>query len=200
MKTTVILIRHGETIWNREQRIQGQTDIPLSDKGILEAKALAKRIKEFKVDHVYTSVLKRAIHTAEIAFGDLKIAFKRHKGLNERNYGIYEGKNWEEIEKEYKVPRAFYLSEVKNGESKLTFEKRVIKTFKDIVKKHEGRNILIVCHGGVISVLFNYFRNIPKDEITTYRFPNTSVSVVEVEKDKIIEKTVGDTSHLNPCF
>lgn len=196
MKTTIVLIRHGETIWNKERRIQGQTDVPLSEEGIKEAKALVKTIKKFEINHVYTSGLKRAINTAEIAFKNTEISFKKHEGFNERNYGIYEGKTWEEVEKEHKGIHSFFLSDIEKGESRLIFEKRVVKAFEEINKKHKGKTVLIVCHGGVINVLFRYFRGISKDEVISYRFPNASVSVVEIEKDKVVEKMIGDISHL----
>lgn len=190
MLTTLILTRHGETIWNRKGKLQGETDIPLSRKGVSEAKALTKRFNlssGIQIHAIYTSKLKRAIHTAELATKELGIPIKKLKSLNERNYGIFEGKT---------IPHSFLIKEIKKGESKLKFEKRVISTFKKLLEKHKGETLLVVCHGGVIRVLFKHVKNISDEEIITYSFPNTSVSIFEINEGKFVEKLTADTSHL----
>lgn len=194
MKTTVILIRHGETIWNREGRIQGQTDISLSKKGIKEAKTLAERIRDFDIDHVYTSKLKRAIHTSEIALEGTKLSLTKDKGLNERHYGEYEGQTWKEVEEKTSAPHTSLIEEIKNGESKQEFTKRVLQTFKRIIVRHKGETILIVSHGGVMRVLIRYLKRLKEDILNP--LPNASISIFEIKKDRVIEKMFGDVSHL----
>jgi probable phosphoglycerate mutase len=196
MKTTIVLVRHGETDWNKRKKIQGQTDIPLSEEGARQVKALAKRVKTLGITKIYTSKLKRAIQTAEILAEEAKLAIEdKLSGFNERRYGIFEGKGWDFILQHYPDKDSFFTAELKGGESQQDFKKRVLKTFQSIVKKHQGEKILIVCHGGVITQLIWHLKN-DSDEPSLHLF-NTCLSIFHLEENgKVIEEVVGDVSHL----
>lgn len=153
MKETVIhLIRHGETEWNKERRVQGNTDIPLSREGREQSRQLAAEIRGMQIDRVYTSCLMRAIETAAIAFDGLGVPIHRHEGLNERRYGEYEGRIVEEIEAEFGEGSLRHRTP-ENGESLAEFVGRVKNTLGEIVDNHVGENVAIVSHGGVIGNL-----------------------------------------------
>ncbi len=194
MRTIVILVRHGETVWNKKGLVQGQTDIPLSKKGIQQAKMLAKRLKNSRISKIYASKLERAIKTAKYIEKEINIEIKTHAGLNERSFGQLEGKPWSEIEQFFiGKPEDFFLKTPKNGESYQTFEKRVIAVFDSILNKHKGETVAIVSHGGVIRVLIKY---LSKTEIYEGSLPNTSVSIFNIENDQVRQELLADASHL----
>ena len=197
MKTTVILVRHGVTKWNTLHKLQGKSDIPLAKEGIREAELLAKRLSEFPIEKIYTSKLKRAVQTGLIVAQELKLEIEEHEGLNEREYGEYEGKTWEEVGISF-TPRkriSFYLKP-KKGEHYPKFHKRAVKTFNKIIKKHIGQTILVVCHGGVLNALLRHVNNISNEIDTHYSFPNASVTVFEIVENKINPVVVADAEHL----
>lgn len=100
MRTTIILARHGESVFNQNKIVQGQKNSELTEKGIDQALLLAKRIKKLQPTKIITSNLKRAIQTAEIVAKDLGLQINKMGNLNERNFGEYEGKMWEDVDKE----------------------------------------------------------------------------------------------------
>jgi phosphoserine phosphatase len=199
MRTTIILARHGQTIWNKERRFQGQTDIPLSKEGVKQAKALAKRIKNLKISKIYTSQLKRAIHTADIIAKPAKLTVEKIKELNERSYGAWEGLFWEDKNKELNGSlKACELDVIpEGGESLAQVQKGILGVFNPLIKKHQGETILIVCHGIVIRVLISHLTKLSPKEVMEKKIPNTSISIFYLEDNgKIIEEVIGDASHL----
>lgn len=197
MKTTLILVRHGQTAWNKLGKVQGQTDIPLSPEGMQEAKLLAKQIRLFAITRVVTSTLSRAIQTAEITAESLRIPRDQYKDLNERNYGALEGAHWKEADKHlgFGAKPNLETSHL-DAESFTDFKKRVVNVTNHIIDTHAGETILIVCHGGVLQVLARHFHNILDTEEALFHFPNTSVSIYEIENNLVTIKLVGDTKHL----
>lgn len=198
MKTTVIIVRHGKTSWNKLKKLQGKSDIPLSKEGKKEAKLVAKRLSEYPIEKIYTSKLSRAIQTGAIVAEELKLEAEEHEGLNERDYGEFEGKTWDEIGLTFTPDKkiSFYLKP-KKGEHYPQFHKRIVKAFGDIIKKHAGQTILLVCHGGVLNALLRHVNNISHDNPLHYSFPNTSVTVFEVIENKINPVVVADITHLS---
>ena len=198
MKTTVILVRHGITDWNKLKKLQGKSDIPLNPEGIMQAKSVAKRLKkEFPITKIYSSNLLRAIKTGEIIGKELGMEIEKHEGLNERDYGEFEGKTWEELGVEFtKEKRISFRLKPKKGEHYPDFQNRVVKHFLEIVKKHTGETILLVCHGGVLNALLRHINSIPYEDISHYSFPNTSVTILHIEKDVITPHLVADIEHL----
>jgi len=100
----LILLRHGQSVWNLENRFTGWVDVELSKRGEKEASEAGKKLKGVKLDRLFTSVLKRAVDTATIAMkviGDTEIPTKRDQALNERNYGDLEGQNKDEVREKY---------------------------------------------------------------------------------------------------
>lgn len=196
--TSVILIRHGETEWNKEKRVQGQIDIPLSEEGKKQAKALSEKLKTLSVDHIYSSTLKRARETAKIISKNVSIDVITDPRLNERNYGVYEGALWTDVDKKYTEKGInFHSTTPPQGENPERFIKRVLESFTDIVTKHTRQTIGIICHSGVLHVLIRHLKNIPHDTHATFRFPNTSISIYHIDDENIVtEHLLADISHL----
>lgn len=196
MKTTIILARHGETLWNREKRVQGQTNIPLSEEGIEQAKALGKKIKELKITRSYASRLQRAVKTAELALSEIEseATVHQHEGLNERAFGEHEGKPWEEIDKIVNNrPEEFFQNTPKNGEAYLFFKKRVLNAFEEIIIENEGEVIFIVTHGGTMRVLLRHLKKIPDHGEITEHLGNTALFIFHIEGNNIIPELLDNT-------
>lgn len=202
MNTTINLVRHGETEWNVLGKFQGCKDINLSKDGILQAEYLKKRL-ENKFDHIYTSPLKRAMRTAEIISDGKNIKPIIETELREINFGDWEGLTIKEIEANY--PETFI--QWRNDEIEgpmcggdLSLNKASIRAKKailEITEKHQGKNIVIVAHGGIIKAgligIFDW-------KMTMYHkmiLGNTSICKISFDDNynpKII--TINDTSHL----
>ena len=158
MKTTVILIRHGETEWNVLHRFQGLSDIPLNDTGRQQAGFAKNGLQNITLDAIYTSPLQRAVETAEIIRGDRRIPVYPTDGLQEMGVGEWEGLLVSEIDEKYPgwydvwrtAPTKVRL---KGGEPFTETQKRAWKTFWEIVKKHEGKTVLIVSHNGALNIV-----------------------------------------------
>ena len=172
----LILLRHGQSTWNLENRFTGITDIDLSPLGIIEAKNAGILLKQFPIDLIFTSLLKRAIHTTEIVLNELgkNIQVIQNGALNERCYGDLQGLNKADTitkygEEQVQLWRRSYETVPPNGESlKNTFE-RVIPFYKEkIERKLKTKNILIIAHGNSLRALIMYLENINATEISNF--------------------------------
>lgn len=173
MLTTIALVRHGETNWNLEARIQGQTDILLNDQGRKQAKALSAHLKLQAWDAVISSDLSRARETAEIIAHEAGIAiFREDVRLRERNFGKLEGTTTNErITKWGERWKSLDLG-VESDES---VRSRAGKLIDDVADEFRGRRVVIVSHGGVLRQLFNskfsmqYFDQIYNTSLSIFR-------------------------------
>ena len=192
---TLVLIRHGQSLWNAENRFTGWTDIDLSEKGENEAREAGKKLEDVAFDVVHTSALMRAQRTAEIIIKHNKISqdiptFKDER-LNERHYGSLQGLNKTETAEKYGAEqvhiwrRSFDISPPDGESLKMTAE-RTLPYFKDDVVKHlnEGKNVLISAHGNSLRSIVMYIENISKEDIVkleiqtgvprTYQYENNT--------------------------
>jgi broad specificity phosphatase PhoE len=135
--TTLLLVRHGETDWNAEGRLQGHTDRPLNDAGRRQAQELAERLAREQVDAVYASDLARAKETAETVGARLGLPVVIDPDLREKNWGTWEGLTGDErIGVEYA------------GETTEEHRERVLRAVRRIVERHPGQTVVVVTHGG----------------------------------------------------
>lgn len=191
----LIIIRHGQSEWNLQNRFTGETDIDLTAVGIAEAKNAGMLIKPYSIDAAYTSVLKRAIHTLNIILevtGNVSVPVTCNAALNERNYGDLQGLNKADTIKKYGEAQVLlwrrgYSAVPPNGESLKDTYNRVVPYYnKEIAPKlSAGKNILIVAHGNSLRALMMYLENISEEAIANvnlatgaprlYRFNNTMV-------------------------
>ncbi len=188
MKTTVILVRHGETEWNVLHRFQGLSDVPLNDTGRQQAGFAANGLRDVKLDVIYTSPLQRAAETAEIIRGGRNIPIYPSEGLKEMGVGEWEGLLVSEIDKKYPGQYDIWRTaptriRLKGGELFTDTQQRAWKTFWEIVKKHEGKNVLIVSHMMCISSILLTIAGIPLDEIWQHPIGNAALNIVEADSD-----------------
>lgn len=195
----LVLIRHGQSQWNLENRFTGWIDIPLSLKGEEEAKKAGEKLKGYKFDKAYTSVLQRAIKTYEIAkdtAGLDSLPVEQDKALNERMYGDLQGLNKDDCRKKFgeeqvHIWRRSYDIPPPNGESLKDTAERVLPYYHEKIEPDlkAGKNILVVAHGNSLRALIMYIENISKEEILKLEIPTGEPIVYELDKDaKMVNK------------
>ncbi len=196
----MFLVRHAESTWNRLKKIQGQRDPQLRPYGKKEAKLLAKRFKGLQFDAVYSSPLKRAQETARVIVGK-RVEIECIEELTEINLGEWEGRTLNQIRRKFgeSFDRwAVRPSRIRipGGEDFKEFKKRVRKAIRGIERRHKEGNVLVVCHGGVISTYVTALLNLPPDDVWCLTVKNASLTIVEINPDihKLI--TFNDISHL----
>lgn len=194
MTQKLILIRHGQSLWNKENRFTGLTDIELSEKGINEANNSYELIKNLDIDIniAFTSNLKRAIDTCKIVTNNTKHIMKS-AALNERDYGDLTGKNKQEIALEYgsecvhKWRRGFY-DNPPNGENLDEVCKRVGDYYNSDIKCHlNSKNVIISAHGNSIRALFVVLGLFDKNEIEKIEVPTGKPYIITFKHGKIID-------------
>ncbi|KAI4327478.1 hypothetical protein L6164_019933 [Bauhinia variegata] len=197
----IVVVRHGETAWNADGRIQGHLDVELNEAGREQAAAVADRLsKEPKVSVVYSSDLQRAFETAQIIAtrcGGLEVV--KDPELRERHLGDLQGLVYREVAKINPKAHQALLSHNSNqeipggGESLVQLYDRCTSALQRIGKKHKGKRVVVVTHGGVIRSL--YKRACPNGK-SAGKVLNTSVNIFHLYEDKWTLKAWGDVSHL----
>ncbi len=181
MTTTLLLIRHGETAWNAEHRIQGQLDIPLSPLGILQAARLAECLSNEPIDAVYSSELSRAWLTAVPVADRLGLDIIAEPRLRERSFGFFEGLTLDEIAERYPMEFARWRArdpawQLDGGESGQQLIERVLDAIGDIAVRHAGRTVVLVSHGGVLDVVYRAARSLAWHAPREHQMLNAAVN------------------------
>lgn len=209
------LIRHGQTNWNIEGRIQGKTDIPLNETGLRQAELLAKGMRNRDIAAVYSSPLLRARQTAEILAREKALPVEEIPGLREVDFGLWEGKTWEEIEAEY--PRDFHrweenpaLGMPTGGETVDCCKERCRRAVERILAEESGRmaageaqlhpgtpDVAVVAHGGILVHVADYLLRNQKEKKEII-VKNASISVVEYDRNTAVGRLLilNDIAHL----
>ncbi|MCX7709607.1 MAG: histidine phosphatase family protein [Clostridia bacterium] len=199
--TKLYLVRHGETDWNKQNRCQGCIDIDLNEDGILQAKAVSKRLASEKIDMIYSSELTRAYHTADIINEQLSCEIKKDKALNEIDFGDWEGLTFEEMRVRPDYNYLHWKSEPHKaafpGEGSLQIvQDRAMKLIRQIIQEHSGKNILVVSHGGILKTVILGLLDIGLEAYNKFYITNTSISIVSVEQERNYIHVLNDTCHL----
>ena len=173
------VVRHGETIWNAENRVQGITDIPLTDKGRLDATLLKDLVKDINIDVVISSPLERTIETAKI-LTDGKLPINTDDRIKERDWGLNEGANIDDVDK-WDCWDVILNTRVQNIESIQDFMYRVSSFLEDIKVRYKDKNVLVVTHSAVIRVIHYMLGTIPEDgDLTRIDIPNLRILEYEL--------------------
>ncbi len=181
-KVTIYVVRHGETDWNLQGRIQGSTDNVLNAKGQEQAAAIASQLAQVPIDHIYPSGLARAIQTAEAFKG--KAPTTPQPSLNERSFGIFEGKVDKDVAKDLGARATNLNDELDGGESLASQAKRVGKATREIVERHRGETVMIVAHSGVNPLVIGELIGLtPDNAVKQIRQSNDEVYKLEVFAD-----------------
>lgn len=199
-KKEIILIRHGETEWNKVRKYQGHMDIELNDWGRQQAGEAAKELANLDIDYFACSDLKRARETAEIIASFHNNNIKEFKELREMNFGEWEGKGFKEIKNDYPEDFQKWIEDpIKYsppaGETLKEFQGRVLEGFNTILENGFDRNA-IVTHGGVIMVFLATILEMPLINYRKFEVANTGITRVNLYDNSYVLKEFNSQSHM----
>lgn len=187
MNTVIYLTRHGQTMWNIEKRLQGRGNSPLTEDGIERAKELRERVKDIKLDVIYSSPIERALTTANIIKGDKNVEVVTDDGLREMCFGDYEGKITDEVMKENPnwdislIMKGNTELAAPNGENLAEVRERVAKAMDSIIEENKGKTVLVVAHGITLKAIMYYFKD---EEVNSEVMGQATLTKVNVDENK----------------
>lgn len=200
--TKIILVRHGQTLWNVDFRYQGQSDVALNETGIKQARLVAARLLGENVAAVYASDLGRAKSTAEEIARRHDLSVGIVSELREISFGEWEGLTYGEInekwpgvmERIFKSPDSI---QIPGGETYQQVQQRAMAAIEKLVKKHPEETIIVVSHGATIRTILCAALEIPLTSVWRIRQDNTAVNIIEYHKDNWASVLLmNDTHHL----
>ena len=210
--TCLVLIRHGETEWNSQGRIQGHIDTPLSERGRRQARDLERRLQGEAFAAVYASDLARARETAQPLALASGAELRLDERLRERRFGLFEGHTYAEAQSNWPTEYARWtLREpahaVPGGESYLQARARVLEFLEEAVACHEGQGIAIVTHGGVLDIVYRRALGVAWEQPRAHRIPNACICRVwarleapgpgQAARLQLAVQSWGEVSHLD---
>ena len=200
--TRILAIRHGETTWNQDKRLQGQLDIPLNERGHWQAARAAEALREEAVAAVYSSDLERAHQTARAIAAAQGLEVRAHAGLRERHFGVFQGKTWTELEVEApEAARAWRerLPEFapEGGETLLQLRARIEAALNEIAARHPGEQIVVVAHGGVLDMVYRWATRLELQAPRTWLVENAAINRLLWTPEGLSLVGWADRSHLD---
>jgi 2,3-bisphosphoglycerate-dependent phosphoglycerate mutase len=203
--TRLCVIRHGETAWNAEGRVQGQTDVPLSALGEAQAQALAGVFAGERFTALYASDLARVRQTAAPAARALGLAPRVEAALRERHYGKFETLTYAEARERF--PRDFARFKAKEldydfetGESLARFSARALACVAAIARRHAGEQVLVFTHGGVLEMVRRHALGIGLAAPRDFEIPNAAINWIEVSGEGWRVQAWAERGHLDAAL
>lgn len=199
----IFLIRHGETLWNSEMKFQGHVDVPLSEKGVEQAGALAGRLASQKISAVYSSDLGRAVETARRIADPRGLEVITLPALREMSFGVWEGLTFKEIKEKYgDVIQRWWANPmgmaVPGGEGLSDLAARAVPAVREIVGRHMGDQVAVVCHGGPVRCLVGTVLNMDLNKYWKIRQDNAALNILDFPNwEQGIVALMNDRSHLD---
>ncbi|MDR2787903.1 MAG: histidine phosphatase family protein [Candidatus Accumulibacter sp.] len=198
----ICLIRHGQTAWNAESRIQGQRDLPLDETGLAQAEALARRLADRHFAAIYSSDLLRARQTARPLARPHGLPVRLDAELRERNFGCCEGKTREEIRAGDAVVAEMLTARrpeyvLPGGESLRQHLDRITACLSRLTRRHAGQSIAVVSHGGVLDLIHRRAHGMSIEQPRDFPLPNASINWLIVRGEDWRFESWGDVAHLD---
>ena len=183
--TLICLVRHGETAWNAEGRVQGQTDVPLNAVGTAQAGAVGAALAGERFAAIYSSDLTRVRQTAEPAAQRLGLAVRCDAALRERHYGMFETHTYAEVRERFPEDYARFRKkeldyDFRGGESLRLFNERALGCVRSLAVRHPGETILVFTHGGVLEMVYRHANALGLSAPREFGIPNAAINWVEV--------------------
>jgi probable phosphoglycerate mutase len=199
--TRICLVRHGETEWNAEGRVQGQTDVPLSTVGIAQARAAASVLAKHDFSAVYSSDLRRVRQTADPSAQRLALPVQLDPQLRERHYGIFERLLYTEVKQRFPDHYARFRDkdpdyDFDTGESLRAFFERSLAAVTRIVEAHRGEQVLAFTHGGVLDMVYRHINRLGLSSQRKFGVPNAGLNWIEITNDGWGVQSWADVAHL----
>lgn len=204
--TRIIAVRHGETAWNVDTRIQGQLDIGLNDRGLWQAQRVGLALADEAIDHIYSSDLSRAHTTARAIAQHSSTPSARtvrlHTGLRERGFGTFEGQTWAAIAEQWPEESRRWKQRDPHfappgGETPTQLLARVSRTVNEIAVQHRGEHIVLVAHGGVMDMLYRLATQQELHAPRTWELGNAAINRLLWTPDALTLVGWADTRHLD---
>ncbi len=195
----LILIRHGETLWNKEGRVQGTSDIELSDIGTSQAGLLASSLKNQHIEAIYSSPLKRALQTAQIINEFHSLHINTYKELMEMDQGIFEGLSFKELMNDKKDFLKKWVADpagvkMPKGESLTELQDRAWRIMEHIIS--QGKNALVVSHNFTIAAILCRLRDISLSQFRSTCVDTASKTIVRIDNNLPTIELLNDRSFL----
>lgn len=201
--TRFCLIRHGETAWNKERRLQGHTDIPLNEQGLEQARQLgiSLRHRELPFTALYSSDLQRTRQTAAPLVSLTGLAPRLQPALRERHYGCLQGKTYAEAEQHLPMVFAQYRARkpdfvLDGGESLRQFQQRIQTCLETLAAEHHGQSILVITHGGVLDIMYRLATGMALDTPRDFPINNATLNWLDYHNGQWSIAKWGDNTHL----
>ena len=199
--TEILLIRHGETLWNQQGRMQGQNDSPLTALGMNQARLLGRRLKDVSFAALYSSDLGRAHQTARCIADMTGHEVVADAGLRERNFGVFEGLMHTEIKLRYPEEYVRFATRdpdyaMPGGESTARFRDRCVACLESIALRHPAKTLVVVTHGLVLDMLYRTACRMALDRARGFPLLNCSVNTFRYGHEGWQAVSVCDVSHL----
>ena len=204
----LLFIRHGETDWNRQQRFQGQIDVPLNGTGEQQAARLAQRLAPESHDQLFSSDLQRARQTAAPLAAAWQMPAVAVAGLREQSFGVLEGLDVPTIQQRHPELWRLWLQQDADfappgGESQRQFHQRVVTAVNELAAgaaaAAQGRRVVVVTHGGVLDMLWRTVHGLPLHGLRECAIPNTGVNRLRWADGALQIEVWGDDAHLVPA-
>lgn len=180
--TRILAIRHGETTWNQDKRLQGHLDIPLNERGHWQAARAAAALRDEPIAAVYSSDLARAHQTACVIAATQGLPVQAHTGLRERHFGDFQGRTWTELEVEEPEATRAWRTRVPEfaprggGETLLQLRERIRSVLNEIAARHPGEQIVVVAHGGVLDMVYRLATGLELQAPRTWTVENAAIN------------------------
>lgn len=199
--TRIILIRHGQTEWNREERFRGRVDIDLDETGVRQAEAAAEKIARWDVAAIYSSPLKRAMATAQIIASRLHLPVQPLDGINDMDFGIWQGLSIGEARGQYRELFDVWLYspqrlKIPEGETLEDVQRRAVATIDDVVARHQNETVALVTHRVVCKVLLSHLLGLDNSHFWQIAQDNAAINLCELWEGWPSLRLLNDTCHL----
>jgi len=197
----IVLVRHGQTEWNREERFRGRVDIDLDETGLKQAEAAAETVARWEVTAIYSSPLKRAMTTAEAIAKRLNLAIGPLEGINDMDFGAWQGLAIAEVRERY--PQLFDLWRyhpdrlvIPQGESLDEVRDRAVAAIDEVVAKRKDQTVALVSHRVVCKVLLCHLLGLDNSHFWQIAQDATAINVFDVWDRGATVRLINDTCHL----
>ena len=198
----LFIVRHGETVWNRQGRIQGHTDVGLSDRGLEQARLLGRRLEPVTFDAAYASDLSRASETVSLVLNGREVPIFPTPRLREYHKGAFEGMTEPELRASFPDEYPGYIAKdldysPEGGESTRQVSTRMTEVMNEIKESHLGDTVLVVGHGGSLRAAMMVLLGMPMDANWRFVFGNCTLTIVDTYHDNAVLRLFNDGSHLS---
>ena len=203
--TRICMVRHGETAWNAEGRVQGQLDIPLNDVGRAQARATAEVLGGHDFSAIYCSDLMRVRQTCEPSAKRLALPVTYMAELRERHYGMFETLTYVEVKEKFPAEYARFRDkdpdfDFQGGESLRLFNDRSLNAVGDIIARHSSEQVLVFTHGGVLEMVYRHARELGLSSSRDFEIPNAGINWIEVSADAWKVWAWAEVAHLDAAL